>query len=85
MHLLSETEDVSESQNTEFDESYVKRGLEPFANFFFPYLKEIGFEKKFSPICPELGGELNFEQEKATTKTHYLYPLTIVKVWRMDL
>lgn len=47
---------------SEFGKLHIKRDLElpppP------PNLKEIGFEKFFSLTCPELGGELNFEQQE---------------------
>lgn len=52
----------------DFGRSYIKRHLE-LLSFFFPYLKEIGFAKFFSPTCPELGGELHFEQQKKPSLT----------------
>lgn len=62
MHLLSEKEKVSESQDKGVWWVIHKKRFGTGVFFFSFYLKEIGFAKFFSPTCPELGGELNFEQ-----------------------
>lgn len=57
MHLLSETENVSESQN--IDGSYVERGLEVLLIVFTPISR--------------ISGELNFEQQKTPQKLTISY------------